>query len=109
MAEQLRPSPSANHCYIASLRILGTHQQDSRSYRISLENEHGSETHSVRLLVSPAGGGPGLSREIFIAIVVGVTLTLLLLGLTTVYMVKAGRCCGKRREENNLKQADLER
>ena len=47
-------------------------------------------------------------REIFIAIVVGVTLTLLLLGLTTVYMVKAGRCCGKRREEN-LKQADLER
>ncbi len=79
----------AQDCYLAVLRILGAHPADSRPYLLQLENEHGVDSHAVKLLVVDAA----VSQEIYIAIIVGSILTILVVTLIIVYMVKADKCC----------------
>jgi hypothetical protein len=76
-------------CYLAVLRILGAHPADSRAYLLQLENEHGLDSHEIRLTVIDTA----VSQEIFIAIIVGSILTILIVTLIIVYMVKADKCC----------------
>ena len=76
-------------CYVASLRILGVHPSDARSYPLFLTNDHGRDEFSVKLVVIDTA----VSQEIFIAIVVGGTLTILIFSLLIIYLVKADKCC----------------
>ena len=76
-------------CYLAVLRILGAHPADSRPYLLQLENEHGLDSHAIKLVVIDTA----VSQEIFIAIIVGSILTILIVTLIIVYMVKADKCC----------------
>ena len=76
-------------CYVASLRILGVHPSDARSYPLHLTNDHGTDEFSVKLVVIDTA----VSQEIFIAIVVGGTITILIFSLLIIYLVKADKCC----------------
>merc|ERR1712147_2818 len=87
-------------CYIATLRILGVHPSDSRSYPLELANMHGIDEYAVRLVVIDTA----VSQEIFIAIVVGGILTILLFSLIIIYMVKADKCCNV--EEKKMTESD---
>lgn len=89
-----RPVP-AKDCYVGVLRILGAHPSDSRDYVLELENDHGADLFSVKLVVIDTQ----VSQEIFIAIVVGGILTVLLLSLIIIYLVKADKCCGGKGAE----------
>ena len=93
----------AKDCYIAVLRILGAHPSDSRDYILELKNDHGIDTHPVKLVVIDTQ----VSQEIFIAIVVGGILTVLLLSLIIIYLVKADKCC--RTEKNEKQEAGSDR
>ena len=95
VVDKLRPTGAAKDCYLAVLRILGAHPADARQYLLRLENEHGVDTHSVKLVVIDNQ----VSQEIFIAIIVGGTLTVLLLALIIIYLVKADKCCGGGHDE----------
>jgi Immunoglobulin domain len=89
-------------CYLAVLRILGAHPADSRSYLLQLENEHGLDSHEIKLMVI----NTAVSQEIFIAIIVGSILTILIVTLIIVYMVKADKCCSNNRGDDiNVKKA----
>ncbi len=44
-------TPGREDCYVAALRINGAHADDTRPYLLRLTNEHGEQTHTVRLLV----------------------------------------------------------
>jgi len=87
-------------CYVASLRILGVHPSDSRSYPLQLVNEHGADEYSVKLVVI----NTAVSQEIFIAIVVGGILTILLFSLIIIYLVKADKCCNV--QEKKMTESD---
>ena len=91
-------------CYIATLRILGVHPSDSRSYPLELANMHGIDEYAVRLVVIDTA----VSQEIFIAIVVGGILTILLFSLIIIYMVKADKCCSNE-TSNKLTKVEVER
>lgn len=88
-------------CYVASLRILGVHPSDSRSYPLVLTNDHGHDEFSVKLVVIDTA----VSQEIFIAIVVGGTITILIFTLLIIYLVKADKCC-RSSEQLREKEAD---
>merc|ERR1711994_990750 len=90
-------------CYIATLRILGVHPSDSRSYPLELANMHGIDEYAVRLVVIDTA----VSQEIFIAIVVGGILTILLFSLIIIYMVKADKCCSNE-TSNKLTKEEVE-
>ena len=104
VAEQLRTT-AVTDCYVSRLRIMGAHPNDSRDYRLNLKNEHGTDSHTIKLLVMDRV----LSQEIFIAAVVGGILTILVISLIAIYMVKAGRCCKFQQQEKELAVVDLER
>ena len=87
-------------CYIASLRILGVHPSDQRSYKLELINDHGKDEFSIELVVIDTT----VSQEIFIAIVVGGTITILIFSLLIIYLVKADKCC--RPTEKVITEAD---
>ena len=87
-------------CYQASLRILGVHPSDARSYPLALINDHGKDEFSVKLVVIDTA----VSQEIFIAIVVGGTITILIFSLLIIYLVKADKCC--RSEEKKIAETD---
>ena len=93
---------SVEDCYMARLRIMGAHPTDSRDYKLHLENKHGQEDHVVKLHVIDRA----VSQEVFIAIVVGAVITVLVILLLIVYLVKADKCCGKKKAPKNY---DLER
>ena len=38
-------------CYVSVLRINGAHADDSHFYQLRLTNDHGTDTHSIRLVV----------------------------------------------------------
>merc|ERR1711884_549648 len=88
----------------ATLRILGVHPSDSRSYPLELANMHGIDEYAVRLVVIDTA----VSQEIFIAIVVGGILTILLFSLIIIYMVKADKCCSNE-TSNKLTKVEVER
>ena len=87
-------------CYLATLRILGVHPSDSRSYPLQLINDHGKDEFSIRLVVIDTT----VSQEIFIAIVVGGTITILIFSLLIIYLVKADKCC--RTVEKKITEGD---
>ena len=51
VAESVRRADK-DDCYISALRINGAHADDSRSYKLSLSNNHGSDEHEIRLTVT---------------------------------------------------------
>ena len=87
-------------CYQASLRILVVHPSAARSYPLALINDHGRDEFSVKLVVIDTA----VSQEIFIAIVVGGTITILIFSLLIIYLVKADKCC--RSEEKKIAETD---
>ena len=50
-ADSLVKMSSHHNCYISRLAIQGAHPADSNTYQIYVENVHGSESHSIELLV----------------------------------------------------------
>ena len=50
-ADTLIKMSSHHSCYISRLGVQGAHRDDSKSYQVHVENVHGSETHSLELLV----------------------------------------------------------
>lgn len=42
---------SKEDCYISSLRITGALPSDSHRYQLKLSNDHGSDDHTIRLIV----------------------------------------------------------
>jgi len=93
-------------CYVASLRILGVHPADARSYPLHLTNEHGRDEFGVKLVVIDTA----VSQEIFIAIVVGGTITILIFSLLIIYLVKADKCCraADTKHTSEADKADIE-
>ena len=93
-------------CYVASLRILGVHPADARSYPLHLTNEHGRDEFGVKLVVIDTA----VSQEIFIAIVVGGTITILIFSLLIIYLVKADKCCraADKKHTSEADKADIE-
>ena len=89
-------------CYIASLRILGVHPSDSRSYPLHLTNDHGRDEFAVKLVVIDTA----VSQEIFIAIVVGGTITILIFSLLIIYLVKADKCCRSNMDGQKISETD---
>ncbi len=49
-AEMVRKS-ELEDCYISALKINGAHADDSHGYQLSLSNDHGTDTHTVYLVV----------------------------------------------------------
>ncbi len=51
-AEEMEPAPDGrDNCYVSALTINGAHADDARKYELKLENEHGSDSHVVTLVV----------------------------------------------------------
>ena len=92
------------HCYIGILRILGANPNDSRDYILELENDLGVDRHAVKLVVIQSP----VSQELFVAVVVGGTMTFLIISLCVICLIKAGRCCGSNSDvETNNKKGSL--
>merc|ERR1711892_390860 len=88
-AEALVKMSSHHNCYISRIGVQGAHRDDSKSYQVHVENVHGSETHSLELLVHE-----NLQLEVFVAVAVGGVLTILILSLIFIYvLVSRDRCC----------------
>ena len=54
VVETTRPAeeaPIRDHCYISTLRIQGAHPSDSHTYKLSLTNQHGEDSHYIQLAV----------------------------------------------------------
>ncbi len=52
LAEQLvRSADGRENCYVSALRINGAHSDDSKAYELRLENEHGQDSHVIKLVV----------------------------------------------------------
>ena len=49
--EAARAADGRDNCYVAALRIEGVHADDSGAYELGLTNEHGTDSHTVRLTV----------------------------------------------------------
>jgi len=94
----LREEPSLREdCYISKLSIAGADKTDSREYQLHLENHHGKEIHTVKVIV-----GELLSHETLVGAVVGGVFVLILLAIAVFYCFR--RCCSTKQ----LKQ-DIER
>ena len=100
VVDHLQESEKKKDCYVASLRILGVHSSDARSYPLQLINDHGIEEFQVKMVVIDTT----VSQEIFIAIVVGGTITILIFSLLIIYLVKADKCC--RAAEKKVPEGD---
>ena len=93
------------HCYIGILRILGANPTDSRDYVLELENDMGVDRHAVKLVVIQSP----VSQELFVAVVVGGTMTFLIISLCVICLIKAGRCCASQNDsETGSKKGGLQ-
>jgi len=88
-ADTLVKMSSHHNCYISRLGVQEAHREDSKSYQVHVENIHGSETHSLELLVQE-----NRQLEVLIAVAVGGVLTILTILLIIIYMlVSRDTCC----------------
>lgn len=95
-ADTLVKMSSHHNCYISRLGVQGAHRDDSKSYQVHVENVHGSETHSLELLVHE-----NRQLEVFIAVAVGGVLTILTLSLIIIYVVVSrDSCCASLKHQS---------
>ncbi|KAG5681586.1 hypothetical protein PVAND_011002 [Polypedilum vanderplanki] len=90
-------------CYIATLHINQADSQDARPYYLVVENERGTDRHSITLKVEGIFPEP-LEMSYLLGIAVGCLAALFILLCWCIYAIRAKKCCFKNR--NNYKTAE---
>ena len=83
----------SEHCFTTTLVITAVRLQDSKSFVLRVENDYGTETVSVDVIVVDTRM---FTEEVFAAIIVGGVLTILLISVIIVYIVRVGCCPASR-------------
>ncbi|CAO1380023.1 unnamed protein product [Diamesa hyperborea] len=95
-------------CYLATLHINQADAQDSRPYYLVVENERGSDRHSITLKVEGMFPEP-LELSYFLGIAVGCLAALFIFFCWCIYAIRAKKCCFKNRSNYKTAEKDSEK